>query len=288
MGRPRETHRSGQDDNVLALYLKELNRIPLLSREEEGVLSRRAAAGDLEARHALIRANLRFVVNVAKRYQNQGLPLCDLISEGNIGLMNAISRYDPAKGYHFISYAVWWIRQAILKAIGEKSRLIRLPLNRANDLVRVEKVRTDILAEGCAGSGTALIARRLSLDPRVLDHLLRASREVASLDAPTVPGLDQSVLADFLPDRATPVPEALSLEGDLRERLNEVLLVLTRKEAEIIEHHFGLNGRRRMSLTELGAKYRLTKERVRQIEKRAIARLQSAEGNDTLRAYLGS
>ena len=142
------------DENILSLYLKEINKIPLLTRSQEENLARAAAKGEQSAKDKLIRANLRFVVNVAKKYQNQGLPLADLISEGNIGLMNAIERFDVEKGYHFISYAVWWIRQAILKAICEKSRMIRLPLNRANELVQIEKVRKDVQSEGGSRSET--------------------------------------------------------------------------------------------------------------------------------------
>src|SRR4030042_3067294 len=148
------------DENILSLYLKEINRIPLLTRSEEEQTATLAAQGDNASKNRLIKANLRFVVNVAKKYQNQGLPLADLISEGNIGLINAIERFDVSKGYHFISYAVWWIRQAILKAICQKSRMIRLPLNRANELVQIEKVKKELQTEGGWRSETGGLARR--------------------------------------------------------------------------------------------------------------------------------
>ena len=136
-----------EDENILSMYLKEINRIPLLTREEENELAKKAAQGDQAARNKMVESNLRFVVNVAKKYQNQGLPLIDLINEGNIGLMNAIEKYDVERGYHFISYAVWWIRQAILKAICEKSRTVRLPLNRANELLQIQKMQRELLHE---------------------------------------------------------------------------------------------------------------------------------------------
>ena len=154
----RET---SSDDSVLSRYLREINRIPLLTREQEENLARKSAAGDTDAKEALARANLRFVVNVAKRYQNQGLPLLDLISEGNIGLLHAIERFDVDKGYHFISYAVWWIKQAILKAVCEQSRLIRLPLNRANELVQIDRTRKELQSE-TGTEGTARADRRPS------------------------------------------------------------------------------------------------------------------------------
>ncbi len=197
----RERRGSRGEENILSLYLKEINRIPLLTREEEERLARRAAKGEQLAKESLIRANLRFVVNVAKKYQNQGLPLADLISEGNIGLMNAIERFDVEKGYHFISYAVWWIRQAILKAICEKSRMIRLPLNRANELVQIEKVRKDLQGEQFLVSETDMIAKRLDLDREHVSDLLNISRELISLDTPVYSEKDSSLLGDFVEDR---------------------------------------------------------------------------------------
>ena len=202
---------SRADENVLSLYLKEINKIPLLTRSEEESLARAAAKGEQSAKDKLIKANLRFVVNVAKKYQNQGLPLADLISEGNIGLMNAIERFDVEKGYHFISYAVWWIRQAILKAICEKSRMIRLPLNRANELVQIEKMRKDVQSEGGWRSETAEIARRLDADPDHVAELVNISRDLVSLDTPVYSEKDSSLLGDFVEDRSHQAPEELTV-----------------------------------------------------------------------------
>jgi RNA polymerase primary sigma factor len=285
--RVERDYRSGRaDENVLSLYLKEINKIPLLTRVEEETLARAAAKADQSAKEKLIRANLRFVVNVAKKYQNQGLPLADLISEGNIGLMNAIDRFDVEKGYHFISYAVWWIRQAILKAICEKSRMIRLPLNRANELVQIEKVRKDVQAEGISRWETDEIARRLDLDPDHVAELISISRDLISLDTPVYSEKDSSLLGDFVEDRSQQSPHETTVENALREDINHVLATLSSKEAEIIQYRFGLNGHRPMSLKEIGSKYRLTKERIRQIEKKALKRLQHPSRSQQLRAYL--
>jgi RNA polymerase primary sigma factor len=277
---------SRADENVLSLYLKEINKIPLLTRSEEESLARAAAKGEQSAKDQLIKANLRFVVNVAKKYQNQGLPLADLISEGNIGLMNAIERFDVEKGYHFISYAVWWIRQAILKAICEKSRMIRLPLNRANELVQIEKMRKDVQSEGGWRSETAEIARRLDADPDHVAELVNISRDLVSLDTPVYSEKDSSLLGDFVEDRNHQAPEELTVTNALRADINGVLETLTRKESEIIQYRFGLNGNRPMSLKEIGGRYRLTKERIRQIEKKALKRLQHPARSGHLRAYL--
>jgi len=282
----KELKMSRADENVLSLYLKEINRIPLLTRIEEETLARAAAKGEKEAKDRLIRANLRFVVNVAKKYQNQGLPLADLISEGNIGLMNAIERFDVEKGYHFISYAVWWIRQAILKAICEKSRMIRLPLNRANELVQIEKVRKDVQSEGSFRSESEEIARRLDMDSDHVDELVNIARDLVSLDTPVYSEKDSSLLGDFVEDRSHQAPDEMTVQNSLRADINGVLDTLSRKESEIIQYRFGLNGNRPMSLKEIGSRYRLTKERIRQIEKKALKRLQHPARSGHLRAYL--
>jgi RNA polymerase primary sigma factor len=283
---PNARESRNDDENILSMYLKEINRIPLLSREEEEDSARRAAKGDQGAKNKLIKANLRFVVNVAKKYQNQGLPLADLISEGNIGLMNAIERFDVSKGYHFISYAVWWIRQAILKAICEKSRMIRLPLNRANELVQIEKVRKELAGSGRADSEIVEIARQLDMDPDHVAELLNISRDLVSLDTPIYDEKDSSLLSDFVEDKGYKQPHEAAVDQALVEEINQVLSTLSQKEADIIQYRFGLNGRRPMSLKEIGTRYKLTKERIRQIEKKALKRLQHPSRSSPLRAYL--
>lgn len=283
----RSYSRSSRDDeNVLSIYLREINKIPLLTREEENHYARQAETGEKFAKDKLVQANLRFVVNVAKKYQNQGLPLSDLISEGNIGLMNAIERFDVDKGYHFISYAVWWIRQAILKAICEKSRMIRLPLNRANELVQIEKVRKD--TQGIRGEVAEIkkIAQTLNMDQEHVADLISISRELISLETPVYAEKDSSILGDFVEDAAYTAPDSQVIEKALKDDINEILSTLTDKENEIVQYRFGLNGRSPLSLKEIGDRYNLTKERIRQIEKKALKRLQHPNRISRLQAYI--
>jgi len=282
----RERNTTIDDENILSIYLKEINRIPLLTREEEDYYARLAAKGERSAKERLVRANLRFVVNVAKKYQNQGLPLDDLISEGNIGLMNAIERFDVNRGYHFISYAVWWIRQAILKAICEKSRMIRLPLNRANELVQIEKARKVLQTENGMDPEIADIAHALDMDNQHVADLLNISRDLISLESPVNQERDASIIGDFVEDGSYVSPDELFIEKSLKEDINAILETLSEKESEILQYRFGLNGKRPMSLKEIGDKYRLTKERIRQIEKKALKRLQHPVRSQALRSYL--
>lgn len=274
------------DENILSIYLKEINKVSLLTREEEQKYARGAAEGDPFAKNKLIQANLRFVVNVAKKYQNQGLPLADLISEGNIGLMNAIDRFDVSKGYHFISYAVWWIRQAILKAICEKSRMIRLPLNRANELVQIEKMRKELQSGSKGDPEIHEIAKALDMKEEHVADLINISRDMVSLDTPIYDEKDSSILSDFVEDKGQKAPEESVIDRSLQEDINTVLNTLSGKEADIIQYRFGLNGKRPMSLKEIGNRYKLTKERIRQIEKKALKRLQHPSRSHTLRSYI--
>jgi RNA polymerase primary sigma factor len=268
------------------MYLKEINRIPLLEKEEEVRTARAAAQGDKAAQDKLVNANLRFVVNVAKKYQGQGLPLLDLISEGNIGLLNAIERYDADKGYHFISYAVWWIRQSILKAICEKSRMIRLPLNRANELVQIEKARK--LVQDAQGVETEIneIARLLDMDAAHVDDLINISRDLVSLENPVYAEKDSSLLGDFIEDESYIAPDEQALRSALQDDIELVLQTLNPKEAAIIRYRFGLGNNVPMSLKEIGNRFNLTKERIRQIEKKALKRLQHPSRQQLLESYV--
>lgn len=274
------------DENVLSMYLQEINRIPLLTREEEDRYARQAAEGDKYAQDMLVKSNLRFVVNVAKKYQNQGLPLSDLISEGNIGLMNAIERYDVEKGYHFISYAVWWIRQAILKAICEKSRMIRLPLNRANELVQIEKAKKLLQSEKGEDPEISEIASAVNMNENHVSDLISISRDLVSLETPVYSEKDSSELGDFIEDNDYRPPEVRVIESSLKEDINNVLDTLSEKESDIIQYRFGLNGKSPLSLKEIGDRYNLTKERIRQIEKKALKRLQHPSRSRYLEAYI--
>lgn len=275
------------NDNVLALYLKDINKIPLLTREEENDLAVKAARGDEKAKHKIVNANLRFVVNVAKKYQNRGLDLTDLISEGNIGLLTAIERFDVTKGYHFISYAVWWIRQAILKAICEKSRPIRLPLNRANELVQIEKARKTLTGNKSEEEEIAEVAGMLNMDSAHVRDIIRISRDMVSLDSALRPAdADSATIGEFLEDEQYENPEQSAINMTMREDIDSVLDSLSEKEAEVLRYRYGLNGSSSMSLKEVGDVFNLTKERIRQIEKKALRRLQHPQRMSRLEAYV--
>ena len=275
-----------EDDNVLAIYLNEINRIPLLSREDEEKYAVLAAQGDKNAREILIKSNLRFVVNVAKKYRNKGLPIADLINEGNLGLINAIEKYDVSRGYHFISYAVWWIRQAILKAIGEKSKMIRLPLNRFGELVQIEKARKVMFEAFGREPDAAEIAEKVNMDRKDVAELLSISREYVSLDTPVKPGTrDASLLGDFIEDKKVQQPEEAVVSESLKVEVSKLLDKLPVKEAAILKQRYGIGGEAPKSLKEIGDLFHLTKERIRQIEKRAILRLKAMPKAKELQAY---
>lgn len=258
------------DANILSMYLKEINRIPLLTPEEELSLAKRAQKGDEFARKRMIEANLRFVVNVAKKYQNQGMPLIDLINEGNIGLMTALGKFDPDKGYHFISYAVWWIRQSVMKAINEKSRAVRLPLNRTNELLQIQKAQRSLMKDLSTDDPTMEdIGTLTGFEPEHVSNLLSISRDLISLDAPVFNDGSTSNIGDFIEDESQN-PEQSLMDASLKEDVRSLLATLSDKEREIIELRFGLEGKTPMSLKEIGELYNLTKERIRQIEKKPL------------------
>lgn len=279
----RTSGRVGGD--VLNAYISEIKGIPLLSPSEESNLARRARKGDQLARKKLIQANLRFVMNVARKFHSSGLPFEDLVSEGNIGLMTALEHFDPDMGYHFISYAVWWIRQSIYRAIAEKSRMIRLPQNKAQELRRIETAREELKSEQHPNPEADQIAQRLDCNGARVLELLSVSRDLLSLDASIGHEDDFSPLEEFIEDRNGRLPEDILLESSLRDDINSVLSSLSTRESEILQHRFGLNGKRPMSLRAIGKTYKLTKERIRQIEKRAIKRLKEPERRRVLRIY---
>ena len=275
------------EPNVLELYLKDINRIPLLTRDEETSLALEAAKGNKIAKNKIVNANLRFVVNIAKKYQNHGLDLTDLISEGNIGLLVAIERFDVTKGYHFISYAVWWIRQSILKAICEKSRTIRLPLNRANELVRIEHARKSIMGNKSIEQELTEVAEILNMDKQHVREMINISREMVSLDAElSTPDNDRTSVGDFIEDTQSAKPEDKVINDSLREDINKVLHTLKPNEENVLRLRYGLNGEKPMSLKEVGDVCNLTKERIRQIEKHAILRMQHVTRSRRLESYI--
>ena len=276
-----------KDDSILAMYLKDINKIPLLTHEEETELALKAAAGDNEAKKKIVNSNLRFVVNVAKKYQNHGLDLTDLISEGNIGLLTAIDRFEVSKGYHFISYAVWWIRQSILKAICEKSRSIRLPLNRANELVQIEHARKVLSGNKTEEQEFTEVAKMLNMSLSHVREMVNISRDMVSLDAEVGNSdHDRTTLGDFVEDTATPQPDEKILAEAMSNDIAAVLDTLKPNEAKVLRLRFGLNGAKPMSQKEVGDICNLTKERIRQIEKHAITRMQHPTRLRRLEAYV--
>src|SRR5574344_940431 len=224
---------SSSDVNFLSMYLKEIDRIPLLSRDEEYELAKKASKGDEVARNRLVEANLRFVISVAKKFQNRGIPLSDLVNEGNIGLMTAVEKFDPDKGYHFISYAVWWIRQAIMKALSDKVRMIRLPMNKNADMVAILRARSEYEQETGEVASLEDISRMTNMEASDIGDLIGYSSEVTSLDSP-VAGSADSVFGDFI-ESEEPLPEDHLESLDLKDSINKVLDKLSPKERAIIE-----------------------------------------------------
>ena len=275
------------DKDVLSIYLKQINKIPMISHEEEYELALKAQQGDKKAREKLINSNLRFVVTVAKKYQGQGLPLEDLINEGNIGLLTAIDKFEPDKGYHFISYAVWWIRQSIMKAVCEKSRAVRLPLNRANELFQIQKIQKALIHDsGSTDVSVEEIADARGLEADLVKDLLAVSREMVSFDAPVASKgeLSDSKVGDFIEDEKLG-PEEEVINKSLKNDIESLLSTLTDKEREIIIMRFGLYDVKPMSLKEIGDQYGLTKERIRQIEKRAIEKMRMPNRYKLIESY---
>ena len=284
MSKITNTSNQINENSSLSLYLKDIERVPLLSRDEEYELALRAKKGDSYARNRLLEANLRFVVSIAKQYQNRGLPLADLISEGNLGLMTALDKFEPEKGYHFISYAVWWIRQAILKALGEKSRMIRLPMNRSANLAQVMQAKAKLEKDGVYDASIEDLAAECGLTKEEVLELMQISREVSSLDAPISSEEDASV-GDFI-EAENAKPDEVVMDEALKASVKKILDTLPERERGIIEMRFGLNNKKPMSLKEVGELYNLTKERIRQIEKKVLTQLSNDSEVQDLKAYI--
>ncbi len=281
----KTTRRYRDEDRSLDLYLREIGETPLINAAEEVELAKKIRKGDQKALEKLTKANLRFVVSVAKQYQNQGLSLADLINEGNIGLIKAAKRFDETRGFKFISYAVWWIRQAILQALAEQSRIVRLPLNRVGTLHKIGKVSSSLQQDLGREPSPNEIAEELSLTEGEVSDTLKISNSHLSLDAPFSSSEDNSLI-DILEDEMQPSPDESLLSESLRVEIEKALDTLTPREAEVINLYFGLNHEKPLTLEEIGARFSLTRERVRQIKEKAIRRLRHASRSKALRAYL--
>lgn len=267
-------------------YLQEIGEVPLLTPDEEIELARRIKKNDQDALEKLTKANLRFVVSVAKQYQNQGLSLGDLINEGNLGLIKAAKRFDETRGFKFISYAVWWIRQSILQALAEQSRVVRLPLNRVGALNKIGKAFSNLEQEYEREPSASEIAEELEMTPYEVSDTLKISGKHLSLDAPFNQG-DDNRLLDVIQDDHQPPPDDLLLDESLRIEVKRALTTLSDREAEVIKLYFGLDREHPLTLEEIGERFCLTRERVRQIKEKAIRRLRHTSRSRMLRSYLG-
>ena len=266
-------------------YLQEIGREELISASAEVELAQRIREGDKEALSKLTRANLRFVVSVAKQYQNQGLSLPDLINEGNIGLMRAAQKFDETRGFKFISYAVWWIRQSILQALAEQSRIVRLPLNQVGSLNKIQKELAKFEQEYERRPSSEELAARLDIPEDKIAETLKVSGRSISVDAPFVDGEDNSLL-DVLPNDDSPSADASLTQESLAKEVDRALSQLHDRERDILKMFFGIGGCPEMTLEEIGAKFDLTRERVRQIKEKAIRRLKT-QNSQLLKSYLG-
>lgn len=276
---------TNRESASLDKYLQEIGREELISVEEEVELAQRIKKGDQSALEKLTRANLRFVVSVAKQYQNQGLSLPDLINEGNLGLIKAAEKFDETRGFKFISYAVWWIRQSILQALAEQSRIVRLPLNQVGSLNKINKEFSKFEQEQERKPSAEELAERLGLPPDKVTDTLRVSGRHISVDAPFVEGEDNSLL-DVIVNNDSPNADRALINESLSREIERALNTLTERESDIVKLFFGLGGQE-MTLEEIGERFGLTRERVRQIKEKAIRRLRHTSRSKLLKSYLG-
>jgi RNA polymerase primary sigma factor len=277
---------TNRESQSLDKYLQEIGKVSLVSIDEEVELAQRIREGDQMALEKLTKANLRFVVSVSKQYQNQGLTLGDLINEGNLGLIKAAKRFDETKGFKFISYAVWWIRQSILQALAEQSRIVRLPLNRVGSLNKINRSFAELEQQFEREPSADEIAELLELSTAEVADTLKISGRHVSMDAPFVQG-EENGLLDVMANEETDTPDAGLLRDSLRREVQRALSTLTRREVDVVTLHFGLNGQAARTLEEIGEQFGLTRERARQIKEKAIRRLQHTSRSKALKAYLG-
>lgn len=277
---------TNRESQSLDKYLQEIGKVDLLTPDEEVELAKRIKEGDQIALEKLTKANLRFVVSVAKQYQNQGLSLGDLINEGNLGLIKAAQRFDETRGFKFISYAVWWIRQSILQALAEQSRIVRLPLNRVGSLNKISKTFSELEQKFEREPSPEELAEVLEVTTAEVVDTLKISGRHVSMDAPFVQGEENSLL-DVLENDSEETPDQGLMTDSLRREVQRALSTLTQRESDVIALYFGLNGEHAMTLEEIGEKFSLTRERVRQIKEKAIRRLRHTSRSKALKPYLG-
>jgi len=277
---------TNRESQSLEKYLQEIGRVDLISPDEEVELAKLIRQGDQKALERLATANLRFVVSVAKQYQNQGLTLGDLINEGNLGLIKAAQRFDETRGFKFISYAVWWIRQSILQALAEQSRIVRLPLNQVGTLNKIVKAFSKLEQEFEREPTAEELANILEMTVSEVENSLKVSGRHISVDAPLADGEDSSLL-DVLRDDEAAKPDNALIDESLSKEVEYALMVLTTREADVLRYFFGLGGRQPLTLEEIGTNLGLTRERVRQIKEKSIRRLRATTKSRILKAYLG-
>jgi RNA polymerase primary sigma factor len=277
---------TNRESQSLDKYLQEIGKVDLLTPEEEVILAQKIREGDQLSLERLTKANLRFVVSVAKQYQNQGLSLGDLINEGNLGLIKAAQRFDETRGFKFISYAVWWIRQSILQALAEQSRIVRLPLNRVGSLNKISKTFSELEQKFEREPTPEELAEVLEISTGEVVDTLKISGRHVSMDAPFVQGEENSLL-DVLENDGEDKPDSGLINDSLRREVQRALSTLTQREADVVTLYFGLNGEHAMTLEEIGEKFNLTRERVRQIKEKAIRRLRHTSRSKALKTYLG-
>ncbi|NBA87571.1 sigma-70 family RNA polymerase sigma factor [Emticicia sp. CRIBPO] len=277
---------TNRESQSLDKYLQEIGKVDLLTPDEEVILAQKIRDGDQLSLERLTKANLRFVVSVAKQYQNQGLSLGDLINEGNLGLIKAAQRFDETRGFKFISYAVWWIRQSILQALAEQSRIVRLPLNRVGSLNKISKTFSELEQKFEREPSPEELAEVLEITANEVVDTMKISGRHVSVDAPFVQGEENSLL-DVLENDLEIRPDQELMNDSLRREVLRALSTLTQREAEVIMFYFGLNNEQAMTLEEIGEKFNLTRERVRQIKEKAIRRLRQTSRSKALKAYLG-
>lgn len=277
---------TNRENQSLDKYLQEIGKVELLTSDEEVSLAKKIKNGDLLSLEKLTKANLRFVVSVAKQYQNQGLSLGDLINEGNLGLIKAAQRFDETRGFKFISYAVWWIRQSILQALAEQSRIVRLPLNRVGSLNKISKTFSKLEQKYEREPTYDELAEVLDINISEINDAMKISGRHISIDAPFIKGEENSLL-DVLENNSEEMPDNELMNDSLKKEVKRALLTLTNRETDVIALYFGLNGTYPMTLEEIGARFKLTRERVRQIKENAIKKLRHTSRSRTLKPYLG-